>query len=75
MILCVFRTGRSVYSSLVCIYGCPSVHILLWLVQGGIAFIAIKGVAKLYYKQQQYVRQAKRQIRNFEESTAQTTEL
>ncbi|ESO00884.1 hypothetical protein HELRODRAFT_185741 [Helobdella robusta] len=34
---------------------------------GGIAFIAIKGVLKIYYKQQQYVRQSERTILNFEE--------
>jgi len=33
---------------------------------GGIAFIAIKGVMKIYYKQQQYLRQANRVIRNYE---------
>lgn len=35
--------------------------------QGGIAFVAIKGVLKIYYKQQQYLRQANRIIRDFEE--------
>lgn len=34
---------------------------------GGIAFIAIKGVMKIYYKQQQYLRQANRVICDFKE--------
>ncbi|KAK2166411.1 hypothetical protein LSH36_39g02067 [Paralvinella palmiformis] len=34
---------------------------------GGIAFIAIKGVLRIYFKQQQYIRQAQRKILNFEE--------
>nr|NP_001373967.1 E3 ubiquitin-protein ligase MARCHF5 [Aplysia californica] len=34
---------------------------------GGIAFIAIKGVLKIYYKQQQYLRQANRVIKDYEE--------
>ncbi|XP_046360605.1 E3 ubiquitin-protein ligase MARCHF5-like isoform X2 [Haliotis rufescens] len=36
---------------------------------GGIAFIAIKGVLKIYYKQQQYLRQANRIILDFPEET------
>lgn len=32
---------------------------------GGIAFIAIKGALKIYYKQQQYLRQAHRQILDY----------
>ena len=43
--------------------------------QGGIAFVAVKGIAKLYFKQQQYLRQARRTIRNFDEQTANATEL
>lgn len=34
---------------------------------GGIAFVAIKGVLKIYYKQQQYLRQANRVICDFDE--------
>lgn len=37
------------------------------VLQGGIAFVAIKGVLKIYYKQQQYLRQANRIIRDYEE--------
>lgn len=33
---------------------------------GGIAFIGLKGIMKIYYKQQQFLRQAHRQIKNFE---------
>lgn len=33
--------------------------------QGGIAFILIKGVLKVYYKQQKYIVQAKRKILNY----------
>ena len=39
----------------------------LLVLQGGIAFIAIKGVLRIYFKQQQYIRQAQRKILNFEE--------
>lgn len=35
--------------------------------QGGIAFVAIKGAFKVYFKQQQYMRQAHRKILNFPE--------
>ena len=38
--------------------------------QGGIAFIGLKGILKIYYKQQQYMRQAHRQIKNYESSIA-----
>lgn len=34
---------------------------------GGIGFITIKGMLKIYYKQQQYLRQANRVIRDYEE--------
>lgn len=37
--------------------------------QGGIAFIVLKGTAKIYYKQSQYIREAHREILNYE-STA-----
>ncbi len=39
----------------------------LSLTQGGIAFVAIKGAFKVYFKQQQYLRQAHRKILNFPE--------
>ena len=43
--------------------------------QGGFAFITIKGVLKLYYKQQQYIRQAQRRILNYEnEATSASTQ-
>lgn len=35
---------------------------------GGIAFITIKGVLKIYYKQQQYIRQAQRRIQDHPDS-------
>ncbi|XP_011415678.3 E3 ubiquitin-protein ligase MARCHF5 [Magallana gigas] len=34
---------------------------------GGIAFIAFKGAIKIYYKQQQYIRQAQRVIKDYQE--------
>jgi hypothetical protein len=40
---------------------------------GGIAFIGIKGILKIYYKQQQFIRQAHRQIKNFEPPKAVST--
>lgn len=33
---------------------------------GGIAFIGLKGIFKIYYKQQQFLRQAHRQIKNYD---------
>ncbi|XP_053407856.1 E3 ubiquitin-protein ligase MARCHF5-like isoform X2 [Mercenaria mercenaria] len=39
---------------------------------GGVAFVAIKGVLKIYYKQQQYIRQANRIIQDYEPSTTDT---
>ncbi|CAF0722576.1 unnamed protein product [Rotaria sp. Silwood1] len=36
---------------------------------GGIAFIVLKGTAKIYYKQSQYIREAHREILNYESST------
>lgn len=35
--------------------------------QGGIAFVLIKGVLKVYFKQQQYIMQANRHILNYPE--------
>lgn len=35
---------------------------------GGIAFIGLKGILKIYYKQQQFLRQAHRQIKNYDET-------
>ncbi|XP_061184161.1 E3 ubiquitin-protein ligase MARCHF5-like isoform X2 [Saccostrea echinata] len=34
---------------------------------GGISFIAFKGAIKMYYKQQQYIRQARRVIKDYDE--------
>ena len=34
--------------------------------KGGMAFICLKGIFKIYYKQQQFLRQAHRQIKNYE---------
>ncbi len=47
----------------------PSFNTLwvFFLLQGGIAFVAIKGAFKVYFKQQQYLRQAHRKILNFPE--------
>jgi len=42
------------------------------IVQGGFAFVTIKGILKLYYKQQQYIRQAQRRILNYDETTTPT---
>ena len=39
------------------------------MLQGGAAFIAIKGALRLYFKQYQYLNQAKRQVSNFEDTT------
>lgn len=39
----------------------------IFLFQGGIAFVAIKGAFKVYFKQQQYLRQAHRKILNYPE--------
>jgi len=36
---------------------------------GGIAFIVLKGTAKIYYKQSQYIREAHREILNYESTT------
>lgn len=38
-----------------------------YLFQGGIAFVVIKGVLKVYFKQQQYLIQANRHILNYPE--------
>lgn len=37
---------------------------------GGIAFIGLKGIFKIYYKQQQFLRQAHRQIKNYDAGTS-----
>lgn len=37
---------------------------------GGIAFIGLKGIFKIYYKQQQFLRQAHRQIKNYDSGTS-----
>lgn len=38
---------------------------------GGISFVGLKGIFKIYYKQQQYLRQAHRQIKNFDQQQQQ----
>jgi len=38
--------------------------------KGGIAFIGLKGIFKIYYKQQQFLRQAHRQIKNYDAGTS-----
>ncbi len=40
---------------------------MLSFFQGGIAFVAIKGAMRIYFKQHQYMRQAQRTILDFEE--------
>ena len=40
-------------------------------VAGGFSFFLIKGLLKLYYKQQQYRRQIQRTVLNFEETNRQ----
>lgn len=42
---------------------------------GGIAFIGLKGILKIYYKQQQFLRQAHRQIKNYDESPSRSRVL
>lgn len=37
---------------------------------GGIAFIGFKGIFKIYYKHQQFLRQAHRQIKNYDNGTS-----
>lgn len=41
--------------------------------QGGIAFIVLKGTAKIYYKQSQYIREAHREILNYESTATNTS--
>lgn len=41
---------------------------------GGIAFVAIKGVFKMYLKQQQYIRQCQRKILNYESASPDSPE-
>jgi len=40
-----------------------------WLIlfQGGMSFVAVKGVIRIYYKQQQYVRQAQRVVKDYDQ--------
>ena len=40
---------------------------MYFFVQGGATFILIKGVIQMYYRQQQYLRLARRQIKDFVE--------
>ena len=37
------------------------------LFQGGISFVVVKGVVRIYYKQQQYVRQAQRVVKDYDQ--------
>ena len=53
--------------SLSCLPYFSHIYAVVTVLQGGIAFIAIKGVLKIYYKQSQYHRQANRVILDFEE--------
>ncbi len=39
----------------------------MFSLQGGIAYITIKGAMRIYFKQQQYLRQAQRTILDYEE--------
>lgn len=50
-----------------------SVTLTLWNLapQGGMAFVLIKGVLKVYFKQQQYIIQANRHILNYPERSEQ----
>ena len=56
-------------SPLVCadLYGQSNLKNVDLLFQGGISFVAVKGVVRIYYKQQQYVRQAQRIVKNYGE--------
>ena len=42
--------------------------VILHSLKGGISFVGLKGIFKIYYKQQQYLRQAHRQIKNFDQN-------
>ena len=58
------------------LYWCLSalcINSLFLFLQGGIAFIAIKGVLKIYYKQSQYHRQANRVILDYDEDRTPTS--
>lgn len=48
-------------------YPCTNLVIVMLLFQGGISFVAVKGVVRIYYRQQQYVRQAQRIVKNYGE--------
>ena len=43
--------------------------------QGGVAAITIKGVLRIYFKQQQFIRQSQRTILNYEEPTPPAPEV
>ena len=49
------------------LYGQSNLKNVDFLFQGGISFVAVKGVVRIYYKQQQYVRQAQRIVKNYGE--------
>lgn len=44
------------------------------ILQGGVAFVAIKGILRVYHKQQQHVRQSKRTILDFNEERIRESE-
>lgn len=48
-------------------YPYTNLVIVMLLFQGGISFVAVKGVVRIYYRQQQYVRQAQRIVKNYGE--------
>lgn len=57
------------YSFCIFVFKCPLYP------QGGIVFVLIKGVLKVYFKQQQYIIQTNRHILNYpERSTDRQTE-
>lgn len=49
------------------------IHVIVLSFQGGIAFITIKGVLKIFYKQQQYKRQANRVVNDYPQDLLATT--
>lgn len=65
---CFWRLAALCSSFIFYPFRCVSFNPLPFLPsQGGIAFVAIKGAFKVYFKQQQYLRQAHRKILNFPE--------
>ena len=72
-----FRPGAqmgkygSLYCSLECFKGLLRGY--MSMLQGGIASIAIKGVLRIYFKQQQYIRQSQRTILDYDETITAAT--